>query len=80
LKSLWAILKGYGKVDRECPNTSRQPIGKEAELPSGYQQKRGNFCSFTLKRCISVFINKKLKDTLKNFTNSQRLLSYLFSL
>jgi hypothetical protein len=37
----------------KCPNTGHQPIGEEAELPSGYWQKFANFCSFPLKVCIS---------------------------
>jgi hypothetical protein len=28
-------------------------------LPSGYQQKHGNFHTFPLKRCISDYISKK---------------------
>ncbi len=30
-------------------------------MPIGCRQKRSNLCSFPLKRCISVYINKKSK-------------------
>ncbi len=43
LESLWAILKEYRKAPGKCPNTSRQPMREEVELPSGCLQKRGNF-------------------------------------
>jgi hypothetical protein len=58
LGSLWAVLKGYRKSAGKSPNTRCQPIGKKAELPSGYWEKRGNpflfsevlrFCSHLLK-------------------------------
>jgi hypothetical protein len=77
LESLWAIHNGFRKAAGKCPNTRRQPIGEEAELPSGYGKKRGNFRSFPLKCYISVYsMLIKIKDTLKNlFKKSQRLLS-----
>jgi hypothetical protein len=65
LKSLWEIPKGFRKADGKCPNTCHQPIGEEAELPSGCRQKCGNFHSFPLKCCISVYINKKSKTNWK---------------
>jgi uncharacterized protein (DUF39 family) len=34
-------LKGYRKAAGKCPNNRYQPIEQEAELPSGYWQKRG---------------------------------------
>ncbi len=42
-------------------------IGEEVELPGRYWQKCGNFRIFPLNSYISVYINKKIKDTLKNF-------------
>jgi hypothetical protein len=36
LESLWAIFKRYRKAAGKCPNTRRQPIEEEAELPSSY--------------------------------------------
>jgi hypothetical protein len=35
LESLWASLKGYWKATGKCPNTLHQPVGEEAQLPSG---------------------------------------------
>jgi hypothetical protein len=69
LESLWAIVKGYRKAigKWKCPNTRCQPIGEEAELPSGYWLQHGNFHSFPLMRCISVYINKIPKKRSKNF-------------
>ncbi len=61
---LWEILKGYKKVAGKCPNTRNRPIGEEAEFPSGYWQKLGNFRSFSLKGCISVHIFHKSKELL----------------
>jgi hypothetical protein len=62
------LLKGYRKAAGKCPNTRCQPIGMEEEVPSGYWQKCGNFHYFPLKRCISVYINKKyIKDKLEKF-------------
>jgi hypothetical protein len=58
--------KGYWKASRQLlkdigsPYTLPQLIGEEAELPSNYWQKHGNFRLFPLKRCISVYINKKI--------------------
>jgi hypothetical protein len=52
--SCWAILKGYRKAAGKCPNTRYRPLGEEAELLSGYWQKRGNFHPFSLKHHISV--------------------------
>jgi hypothetical protein len=43
------FLKGLHKAAGKYQNTCRQPVGQEAELPSGYQQKRGNFRSFPPK-------------------------------
>jgi hypothetical protein len=63
-KDYWIFLeflKGYWTASGKYSNTRRQPIGKKAEFPKGYQQKRGNFHSFSLKRCISVYIHKNLK-------------------
>jgi hypothetical protein len=40
----------------EMPKYCHQPIGKEVQLPSGYWQKRGNFCLFPLNWCVSVYI------------------------
>jgi hypothetical protein len=65
LKSLWAFFTGYRKAAGKCPNTSCQPIGEEAELPTGYWQKRGNFHPCSLKRCVSVYIYQKSKELWK---------------
>jgi hypothetical protein len=46
LNSLWALLKGYRKAAGKCPNTCHQPIGKEAEFPSGYWQNVAIFIAF----------------------------------
>jgi hypothetical protein len=62
LGSFWEILKGYRKAARKCPNTCNQPIGEEAEFPSGYWQKRGNFHPFSLKGRISAHIYQKSKE------------------
>jgi hypothetical protein len=67
LESRWAPLEGYSKAAGKYPNTCHQPIGEEAELPSGYWQKRGSFCSFLLRRCISVYKNNKSKTNRKIF-------------
>jgi hypothetical protein len=67
LESLWAIFEGYSKAAGKYPNTRHQPIGEEAELPSGYWQKRSSFCSFPLKGCISVYKNNKSKTHRKIF-------------
>jgi hypothetical protein len=64
LESLWAILNECRKAAGKCPSTSRQPIGKEAALHSGYGQKHGNFHSFPLKDYLSVMLIKN-QDTLK---------------
>jgi hypothetical protein len=58
------LLKGIETAGK-CPNTSCQPIGEEAELPSDYWQKHGNFCPFSLKRCVSVFIYYKSQELWK---------------
>ncbi len=56
-------IKGYRKAAGKCSNTCRQPIGEEAELPSGYQQKCGNLLPFSLKCHVSVtFITYKSKE------------------
>jgi hypothetical protein len=44
----------------------RQPIREEVKLPSGCRQNRGHFHSFPLIWYISLFIDKKIKETLKN--------------
>ncbi len=61
LDSLWAIPKEYRKAAGKCPNACCQPIGEQAELPSGCRQNRGNFHSFPLNCHISIFIEKKSK-------------------
>jgi hypothetical protein len=47
------FFKGIGKPlgNAQIPIVSK--IGEEAELPSGYWQKCGNFHPFSLKRCVS---------------------------
>ncbi len=55
LGSLWAILKWYRKATGKCSNTIRQPIGEEVNLPSGCQQKRGNFHSFPQTATLLYF-------------------------
>jgi hypothetical protein len=44
-----------------------QPTGENAELPSGYQHKRGHFNPFSLKRSISVYIFLKSQKSHQNF-------------
>jgi hypothetical protein len=75
LESLWAIIKEYRKAARKCPHTRCQPIGEEAELPSNCRQKLGNFSPFPLNCHISIFIDEKIKETLKNFLKSQWVFS-----
>jgi hypothetical protein len=67
LESLWAILNESRKAAGKCPSTSHQPIGEEAELPSSYGQKHGNFHSFPLKDYLSVYVNKKSRHIEKSF-------------
>jgi hypothetical protein len=67
------FLKGLRK-----PNTSRQPIGEEAELPSSCPQKRGNFRSFPLNCYISIYIYKKSKTHLKILKNPSGSSPYYF--
>jgi hypothetical protein len=62
LKSLWAILKGYRKAAVKFPDNHCLPIGEEAELPSCYWQKHGNFIAFSLKRYVSVYTYYRLKE------------------
>jgi hypothetical protein len=57
LESLWAILKEYGKTAGKCSNTCCQPIGEEAELPSGYRQEQ-TISLHPLKCCMSLYITK----------------------
>jgi hypothetical protein len=73
-KATGQFLKDAGMLLKMYPNTHRHSVGEKTELPSGYQQKCIIFSSFSLKRCISVYIGKKSKTTLKNINNSQRLL------
>ncbi len=54
------MLKGYRKA-AGCPSTCQQPIGEEAEVPSGYWQKLGDCGLFPLNCKISIYINKKSK-------------------
>jgi hypothetical protein len=67
LKSLLAILTEFRKAAGKCPNTRHQPIGEEAELPSGYQQKHGNLLPFSLKCRVSVYIYYKSKELSRIF-------------
>jgi hypothetical protein len=61
LESFWAILKGCRQAAGKCLHTLFQPIVEEAELPSGYWLKHGNFRSFPLNCLIYVYINNKSK-------------------
>jgi hypothetical protein len=49
-----------------------QPIGWKAQLPSRYQQNRGNFHPFSLKCFISVHVCFKSKDWRKKKTAATR--------
>jgi hypothetical protein len=60
-KATGQFLKGAGMLPKMCPNTHSHSVGEKTELPSGYQPKCVNFSSFSLKRCISVYIGKKSK-------------------
>jgi hypothetical protein len=60
------LKKGIGKLLGTAPCICHQPIGEEAEWPSGYWKKHGNFRSFFLKPCF-LFIFIKNEDALKNF-------------
>jgi hypothetical protein len=59
----------------KAPNTRSQPLGEEAELPSGYWQKCGNFLPFSLKHCVSVNSDEKSRELWKLF----RFFSYFCS-
>ncbi len=68
LHSCWVLLIGctlYSrKAAKKWPNIQPQPIEEKAELPIGYR-KRVNFRSFSLKRCISVYIHKNQRHIRK---------------
>jgi hypothetical protein len=77
LDSLWAILEGCWKADANAPQITLIPTGQmillagcdlgneKTELSSSHWQYCGNFQSFSPKRCISVYIDKKIEATLK---------------
>jgi hypothetical protein len=59
-------------------DTCSQSIGAEAELPSGYWQKCGNFLSFSLKHCVVfVYSDEKSRELWKLLV--VLLLFFLFS-
>jgi hypothetical protein len=73
--SLPAILKEFWKVVGKSPKEHRWPIGKKAEMPSGYRQKCGSSDPFSLQCRIFLYIYWKSKEPW-NFKNIQRFLSY----
>jgi hypothetical protein len=67
-------LKEHWKAAGKCPNNRCHPIGEEAKLPSGYQQKRGNVHPLSLKYrpvlriCLNLL---KVARAIDNFKNTQ---------
>ncbi len=59
-------------------SSRHQPIEAKADFPSGYQQKRGNFCSHSLKRFITVYIHKNQRHikNLKTLTGPLLIIFY----
>ncbi len=62
LKRLWAIVKEYMETAGKCRNTHHQLIAEEAELPSCYRQKLGNFL---LVHVYTYYKSKELWKILK---------------
>jgi hypothetical protein len=61
VESLWANFKWYRKAAEKYTNTCSQPIGEEAELPSGFRQKR-----LALHFCFHLLIVEEAVEYFKN--------------
>jgi hypothetical protein len=59
------------KAAGKCPKTHCQPIGEEAELPSGSWQKQGNFHPFSLRHCVFRLHLLKVAGAVENLKNAQ---------
>jgi hypothetical protein len=76
--------KGYWKASWKCdwemPKCQPSAIRRGGSIAQHQSTKCGNFHSFPLKGCISVYVNKNQRYKYKFLKYSQRLLSQLFSI
>jgi hypothetical protein len=70
LESLWAILKGLGKMLENV----QYPLERRLNCPAAVCKNMAISVCF-LRSATFLFILIKIKDTLTNFKNSQLLLS-----